>query len=639
MANDIKIKIEPGLNASQTVPGRELVGTSQGNAFDKPPDTWILEELEQFGVIDVENPTRPDLEGPIHLIFQRENWPELEGKSDRYDSFKPSFILATKLLKVAGPFLASLIPDLRFDSKKQYIAVSENPTKDELQKCFERLDVIAQHTEWRENSTMWTSLGRHALTVPQDAGIMPDQPVRDDEDVECWERSTKRDNAEGLPCRRMTVYLASQFGDALMRYRGMEPPTMRHSQVVFMCAIALVHEFAHVAYAARFSNKPWKGEPLIQDEVLPELGASLVGWLFKGWLPENISIDPDGSEDHSFKYGCCWYKQRRKPKAYPRYTTVHSMPMSHIRAILNQKEWEGFDEHDISSYSSKVRTLLLRPSLPFRAGTTARIAKKAKRFRVDESPSLAAYFNIWDYHDPDWGKPNAHLSKKELPDSPFNRCSKSEAGVKHVHYDQCDRRLPRSPSTANRAMDISEKIPELATSSAINLWSIPSASESSSPSRIQELREPCEKAESANGSKSSDKQMKYKSQIAAKQELQSSFSSSARTMRASARQQRSNCPSPPSFSRMAKRKRHEHSITHDSVENKHSQLGVEQNSIMQNESQSFVIIHVPMSVHVSNPRRSARRSRRLRGLEPELLGLQETKRQRVVRHGSSQYLA
>lgn len=32
-------------------PGEQLVSTSQGNTFDRPPDQWILDELRMFGVI------------------------------------------------------------------------------------------------------------------------------------------------------------------------------------------------------------------------------------------------------------------------------------------------------------------------------------------------------------------------------------------------------------------------------------------------------------------------------------------------------------------------------------------------------------------------------------------------------------
>lgn len=44
-------EIEPEWDAPIATPGKELAGTSQGNAFDKPPDHWIVEELKHFGVI------------------------------------------------------------------------------------------------------------------------------------------------------------------------------------------------------------------------------------------------------------------------------------------------------------------------------------------------------------------------------------------------------------------------------------------------------------------------------------------------------------------------------------------------------------------------------------------------------------
>lgn len=367
-------------------------------------------------VADANHPMEPDLDGPIHQIFMPERWPELKEDPRRYNSFKPSFILASKLLQVAGPFLTSLIPNLRLDSLKDQILSTEKPSNDQLQQCYEELALIAQHMEWRENPHMWPDLHRHGLSVPQGGGIKPDQLIDDDLHARVWIKSTKRDMSKGLLCRRMTVYVASQYGDALMEYAGSGTLSMRYSQTVFMCAIIFVYEIAHVIYAASFANKPWRGEPLVQDEVLPELGTSLVAWLFNGWIPENISIDPDGKEGLAFRYGCCWYKQRRKPKAYPQYTTVHSMSMSHIQTLLSQRAWSKFDKHDTASYSRQVRTHLLGPSLPFMPGSTARVAKKANRFRVDVSPALISHYGTWDYHDPDWNSSREISRRKECLD-------------------------------------------------------------------------------------------------------------------------------------------------------------------------------------------------------------------------------
>ncbi|EEP79301.1 predicted protein [Uncinocarpus reesii 1704] len=656
------IKVETGVEVPPSAPGKELEGTSQGNAFDKPPEHWIFEELEQFGIIDVENPTTPDLQGPIHPIFHHERWPELKENTKRYDVFRPSFILATKLLKVAGPFLASIIPTLRLDAKREYVVLEKSATDNQLQKCFKHLEIIAQHMEWKEDAVMWPSLGRQGLTVPQDAGIKPDEPVRDEEDVECWEESTKRDQVQGLPCRKMTVYLATQYGNALEDFKGKEQPTMRYSQAVFMCAVTLVHEIAHVAYAARFSHRPWRGEPFIKGEALPELGVSLIAFLFKGWLPENISMDATGKDDYSFKYGCCWYKQRCHPRRYPRYTTVHSIPMSHIQNILSQSAWDKFDEGNISSYSIRVRSLLLSPCLPFQAGRTARIARKVQRFRVDRSPALGPYSNIWDYHDPDWENLELRVKKEEPACSPLMLPVKLEAQSRSIKPEAVGEMPDDGPSPDNRQTSASKWS---ATSSPVNLWLIPAASEPPSPSPIEEMQPnlarngqgDCVKCESANGGEIGDIcdiGTGHKELVTTNQRPTVSSSTSSywenltdatpnltgviSATSSKSRARRSQCPSPPRHRDSASRGRHRHHIYNQaSVEDSHWQRGGGNDSgITQHYMQRFATMPpVAARVLIRQPADTAvqRRSRRLQGLEPEMPeGLQEPKRRRVVRH-------
>lgn len=588
-------------------------------------------------LLDVESPTKPNLNGPIHPIFQPERWPELKGNPTRYDSFRPSFILASRLLKVAGPFLASLIPRLRLDSKREKIVLNEKPTDDQLRQCFDELDLIAQHVEWKENAEMWPNLGRHGLTVPQGGGIKPDQPVRNDEDAEVWVRSTNRDAAKGYSRRRMTVYIASQYGDALMESAGTAVPTMRHSQAVFMCAITLVHEIAHVVYAARFSNKPWRGEPLVKNEVLPELGTSLIAWLFNGWIPENIGIDPHGGEDLAFRYGCCWYKQRRRPKAYPRYTTVHSMPMSHIQAVLNQAEWDKFNRYGMPLYSGIVRIFLLRPSWPFPAGRTARIAKKAKRFRVDESPSLISYSDVWDYHDPDWDDSGTPLRPAESSDSFVTPLVKLERDRSAEQYTLTGRKPSVNVAEADSLTSPVKRCGESETSSPNSLWSFPSVTQSSSPQRTDEVQVHM----THNGQKEHVNSGSSGWHPGSGPDGISSSTVSSCISRGS-RGRRSDCPSPPSFQGPANRGSFRDPMDDDLMKTNYWQLDGEPNSFTQHGTQDLVM-RPAVSEHIADweqpaeraPRRRQsrrRQSRRLQGLGPEMPeGLPEVKKRRILK--------
>lgn len=313
----------------------------------------------------------------------------------------PSLILATKLLKVSGPFIASFLPERQYDEDNGRVEVPPVVSLENVALAFKELEDIACQTRVREDESKWPNMGRHGIILPTGSGIKPGEPVRDGIDAESWEKATERDMDAGLRFRRLTIHLASQFGDTLESLVDETPHSEQYLQAAFTCAITLVHEIAHLINASNFEHCTWVGEPRVNAETVMELGTSLVGWLFDGWIPENISLNLKTHDDYSFQNGCCWYKQLQEPRGYPQYYTLHSMPMAHIKRIFSKAEWDRFNEND-PRFSVRVRKELLRPELPFRAGETARIAWKRQAFRVDLSPTLDQYCGIWDYHDPDW---------------------------------------------------------------------------------------------------------------------------------------------------------------------------------------------------------------------------------------------
>lgn len=468
---------------AQCPPGKQLVSTSQGNTFDIPPVQWLPDELRKFGVIGkpivpfialgtanylyevrgslseskekgllicgfnlnyrkfsklllrlgTPNTGAPDIEGPIHTFFSSKCWPQLHHNSRRFKAMRPSLILATKLLEVSGPFIASFLPERKYDEDDGRVEVCPAVSLESVTLAFQELEDIACQTKVREDESMWPNMGRHGIILPTGSGIKPDEPVRDGVDAECWEKTTERDRDAGLRFRRLTIHLASQFGNTLESLVDENPGGEQYIQASFMCAVTLVHEIAHLINAANFESYTWLGEPRVNRESLMELGTSLIGWLFDGWFPENISLTSETHDGYSFENGCCWHKQRREPRGYPQYHTLHSIPMAHIKRILSEVEWGKFDEND-TQFSIQVREELLRPQLPFRAGETARIAWKRQDHCFDMSPALVPYYDVWDYHDPDWQGPevgqDSRLTDASSPrPSPTRSVSTSPAKV------------------------------------------------------------------------------------------------------------------------------------------------------------------------------------------------------------------
>lgn len=349
-----------------------LVGTSQGSKTDLPPSKWIREELERFEAINTESKWFADLEGNVHPLYDRERWANV--KVERHAALRQSFLLSTKLLEVAGPFLCNLLPspsnisDLRLDNKCDRLPITENHNTETVTRAMAELEEISKNTQWDEDPDMWPDnhdVGRRIAGIThlrlENPGLGSEYDI---EQPEQWYDEDERAKGAGENYRQMTITIASQYIDAIL---NSAEGSAERLTAVFMAAITMTHEIAHLIFFSRIDRQIeyfWVG-----NDIRAETGFSFIAWLFDGWFPEINHLGND-ADYYAFKYGLHWSKMWRQPIKHPRAEIFYSIPLPHIQRILSQQEWSNFQ--DLRSESLQVRNRLLRPKTPFAIGKHAR---------------------------------------------------------------------------------------------------------------------------------------------------------------------------------------------------------------------------------------------------------------------------
>lgn len=361
---------------TMAAPGNEppnlLKNTSQGKKTDLPPQRWIVNELKQFGAIQTGRKWNLNLQGKVHIVFDRKRW---KIEKARYDALQQSFLLGTKLLEVAGPYLCNFLPDQHFTFEEQYgaqvrrLAVKDNRTKAEIDAANAVFVDIADSLQWEENRQMLPNTSRfglnHASYEDDDKAIRPEVNTGEDPAGD-WEEAAERAQDAGQQHRQITITIASQYVDAILASRN---DSDQHLMAVFLAAVNMVHELGHTIYYHDLRSDCegfWVGR-----DINDETGLSFTAWLFDGWCPEPIHLGND-KDFYAMKTGVYWQKWYRRPVVKPKAIYSYSVPLTYIQRLFDQSEWSKFDT---SKDSVRIRQELLRPRVPFRNGQHARTAR------------------------------------------------------------------------------------------------------------------------------------------------------------------------------------------------------------------------------------------------------------------------
>ena len=345
--------------------------------------------MEKFHAVDPKGIYFADLKGPVHPIFHKDRWKNIDAK--RYDAMHQSFQIATRLLEVAGPYLCNFLPRPVFhpDTQNRYsksrpnkrdkvddyesdeswepcegfprmperVVIDDKRDPREIELAHRELLDMAKYVQWEETSTLLKEGGFGLNHTGKWKANQVTLQRPDD-----WIGASERDIKNNLPRRRIVVAVTTKFVDVLLKA---PKTTDRHLTAAFACGINLVHELGHTIWVQNLKHDAdpvWFGE-----DVYFEHGTTLIAWLFDGWYPDPIIMKNEMKD--ALHYGQSWWKQYRAPCDAPKSKITYSVRLEHVQNIMSQASWDQFS---LPKDSLRVRKNLLSPRPPFKLGEHAR---------------------------------------------------------------------------------------------------------------------------------------------------------------------------------------------------------------------------------------------------------------------------
>jgi hypothetical protein len=295
----------------------------------------------------------------------------------RFNSMSQSILLASRLLEIGMPYLASWLPEPNFragynprvDAWAEYdiVDIHTAPADRDIQATRNELNEISNNIEWWEDPEMLPNNGWWGITASCYPRATSNFSQRQIVSSEAMDNELK---SAGYNRRQNTIGLASQYVDTLL---NSDRTSEQHLCAAFHLAVTSVHEIGHLVYWQNLENKlgPMGFEPSVDDQPYQELGFAFTAWLFGGWNPQPIV---DSRKDPKlFQRGMCWVKQLGR-QTRPRWTMHYSMPFAYVQQIMTQSTWDAW----IGNLGHPGAKAIITAPAPFRYGQNARTARCEK---------------------------------------------------------------------------------------------------------------------------------------------------------------------------------------------------------------------------------------------------------------------
>ncbi|TGO59163.1 hypothetical protein BCON_0047g00010 [Botryotinia convoluta] len=277
---------------------------------------WDPTSLAVGGAMLAPRAPAPSLTGPVHPLFARNRW---EVSDEDYQLLMPSMRLATRLLEVGMPYLASFLPSSIIFGSPQEVSHAEHshlvcprviPLKNtvlikDLQAAELELEAIARCIKWRLNDRMHATRNWNGITRIVDYGEA-DFHELDENEI----RESDLQAAQAGQVRRPLVIAIMDLLLVPMRTHPVDSEIRLKAQ--FMAAVTMTHEIGHAIFLQdyRSFNPPSGAEPYVEKDVDSELG-------------------------RSFLFG------NDKEHKRPLYEKLYAIPVSYLSNTFRQTWWEA----------------------------------------------------------------------------------------------------------------------------------------------------------------------------------------------------------------------------------------------------------------------------------------------------------
>ncbi|KAG0649295.1 hypothetical protein D0Z07_4349 [Hyphodiscus hymeniophilus] len=364
----------------------------------KGPKEWNLLELrlaKAIGMIclrihpiamkanwdtDVGKVKEPDLNingkrQPLLKIFGYEHW---QVNPEELEVLKPSIQLASNLVRVGMPYIASFLPSrkemfndgelldrngLRKNLCPTEITLKNNPNKKEVAAALESLENLDISIKWQINNEMFAVSGQSTDSDSRALGWMgitrltdeprPWGPISDEMLVGADAVSMSL----GLDRRPLIIGI---MGEYVKTIKNSPKNSEQRLRATFMAGITMAHEVGHAMFHQDFRsyNPPSLEEPYVGKDCSAELGIAFIKWIFDGFHPNPASLRGHKLTDYTAHLEWTEHYDTDIDRR-PLYKTLYSISVPWIEEKLTQGWWDSLPSaRHLIEFSSKAKKAL-----------------------------------------------------------------------------------------------------------------------------------------------------------------------------------------------------------------------------------------------------------------------------------------
>jgi hypothetical protein len=303
-------------------------------------------------------------------------WGRWQVKPEELELLKPSIQLASNLVRVAIPYIATFLPPRDdifkdgnfFDENGERanlcpteIPLKQNPSEDEVAAALDALEKFAPSIRWQTNYEMWASPaageGKEAMEWMGVTRLVDEERpwgVVSPEEIEASDAELMK---TGLDHRPLVIGIMGEYVNAI---RNSPKTSEQHLRATFMAGITMAHEVGHAIFHHDFRsyNPPALDEPYVGNGCSRELGIAFITWIFDGFHPNGTELHGHSLVD--FTAHLSWVQHYTVDiDRRPLYKTSHSISVRYIQEKLTQSWWDGLPSPpELIDFSSKAKEKL-----------------------------------------------------------------------------------------------------------------------------------------------------------------------------------------------------------------------------------------------------------------------------------------